>query len=300
MFLSTTTNILSFADSTPPKRSVFREMELCGKAGFQHIDLHLSAQAQPGFPLAQEHWERWIDEVGDMAARLNLTLYQSHSFHYKTCESTDMSIDREWYEERFRRSIIAAHRLGIRWLVMHPCDFNADLEYDFEKARRFNLAYWAPFAEMAERLDIGIAFENLYASGHHARYCSQVDELIDLVDRFHDPHIGICWDTGHAHVAAQDQPLALRKIGYRLKAMHIHDNHGRPKGDEHLLPYFGTIDWLPIMEALRDIHYQNNFSLEVKQTAQQLPPELCVDMLRLMLHTGQYLMTLIPLEEKKE
>lgn len=290
MRLSTTTNILSRTDQTPPERVVFKQMELCRDAGFQHLDLHLSALAREGFPLAQDGWERWIGEVGDKAARLGVTLYQGHSFHYTTRESTDMRIDRAWYEERFRRSILAAHRLGIRWIVMHPCDFNADPEYDFDKARRFNLTYWKPFVEMAARLNVGIAFENLFASGRHARYCSQADELIDLVDTLGDPHVGICWDTGHAYVAGQNQPQAIRKIGSRLKAMHIHDNHGLPRGDEHLLPYFGTVDWPPILEAIHAIGYDNNFSLEVKQATYNLPPELCGDMLRFMFRLGEELM----------
>lgn len=292
MRLSTTTNILSLRDPTPPVLTVFKEMDLCYAAGFRHFDLHLGAQAHEGYPLAQDEWESWVDAVGEKAAKLNVTICQGHSFHYKTHESTDMRLNRAWYEERFRRSIVAAHRLGIQWLVMHACDFNDDPEYDFDKARAFNLRYWQPFVELAVSLDVGIAFENLYASGQHARYCSEVDELIDLVDTFRDPHVGVCWDTGHAHVAGQDQPSAIRKLGSRLKAMHIHDNHGLPKGDEHLLPFFGTLDWPSIMQAVHEIGYDNNFSLEVKQALHHLPPELCGDMLRFMYSLGHELMGL--------
>ena len=91
-------------------------------------------------------------------------------------------------------------------------------------------------------------------------------------------------------MAGQNQPQAIRKIGSRLKAMHIHDNHGLPRGDEHLLPYFGTVDWPPILEAIHAIGYDNNFSLEVKQATYNLPPELCGDMLRFMFRLGEELM----------
>lgn len=289
MRLSTTTNILSRYDSTPPEQTVFKQMELCRTAGFEHLDLHLSAQAHINYPLAGNGWEKWIDAVGNKAAQIGVTLLQGHSFHYRTCESTDMTINRQWYEERIRRSVIAAERLGIQWLVMHPCDFDSDAEYNFEKARAFNIEYWKPFVEFASNKKVGIAFENLYASGHHARYCSQVDELIDFVDAFDNPYVGICWDTGHAHVARQNQPKAIRKIAHRLQAMHIHDNHGIAKGDEHILPYFGTIDWCEIMHAVHEVDYKNNFSLQVKHATYVLPPNMCGEMLRFMRMLGEKL-----------
>ena len=108
------------------------------------------------------------------------------------------------------------------------------------KPARYNLDYWSPFVDFALRNGVGFAFENMFQSGHHERYCSQVEELIDLVDAFKDPRVGVCWDTGHASVAGQDQSAAIRMLGHRLKATHIHDNHGLPYGDEHLTPYFGS------------------------------------------------------------
>ena len=42
--------------------------------------------------------------------------------------------------------------------------------------------------------------------------------------------------------------------------MHVHDNNGRT--DTHLLPYFGTIDWEPFLDALYKIGYGGCFNLE--------------------------------------
>ena len=286
MRLSTTTTILSAADSVPPEGSVFKAMELCREAGFRHLDMNFGTQGKEGYPLATDGWRSWVEEVQRRAQQLHVTFYQAHSFFYRTRESTSLTIDRPWYEERFRRSIIAAQMLGVRWLVMHPADFYADETYDFEKARRYNIEYWSPFVELALRHNVGFAFENMFQSGRHARYCSQVDELIDLVDAFNDPRVGVCWDTGHAFVARQNQPEAIRKLGKRLKATHIHDNHGQPKGDEHLMPYYGLLNWEEILRALGEIGYENNFSFELKHATQALPPRLCLNMLRFMHSLG--------------
>ncbi len=292
MRLSTTTTILSRKDKAPPERSVLREMALCRGAGFEHLDMNFHTQAKKGYPLAGEGWERWADEVAQEAARLNVTMLQAHSFVYRTRESADMSLDRDWYDERIRRSILAASRLGVRWLVLHPSDFDADEQYDFDKAREFNLRYWTPFVEFAAEKGVGIAFENMFQSGRHQRYCSEADELIDFVRALRSPAAGICWDTGHASLSRQDQPGAIRKIGKLLKATHINDNHGQPKADEHLMPYYGTVDWPPILDALADIGYDGNFSFELKTATRALPSALCEDMLRFLHTLGNHMLRL--------
>ncbi len=289
MILSTTTTILSRKDPVPPRDSLFKAMQLCADAGFEHLDLHFGTQGRDGYPLALDNWERWTDDVAKKAEQLNITFRQAHAFHYRTRESTAELKNRGWYEERMRRSVIAAERLGVKWLVQHPSDFNADPAYDFEKTKRYNIRYWTPFVELANKHHVGVAFENLYQSGHHQRYCSEVDELIDFIDCFHGAQVGACWDTGHAAVAGQRQGDAIRKLGKRLKAMHIHDNHQQPKGDEHLMPYCGTLDWDEILSAVADVGYEGNFSFEVKEPTWSMPPEMSAEMLRFLHRLGEYM-----------
>lgn len=293
MRLSTTTSILSKESEMPRETAVFRALDLCKEAGFSHAELDLNEQAKRKGPLTTNEWEAWADKVKEYAAQLKISIHQGHSFVYRTKESTDFNLpDRAWHEERIRRSILAAGRIGIKWLVIHPADFAADETYDHKKAKDFNLSYWAPFLELAEKNQVGIAFENMFWSGHHQRFCSQVDELIDFVQSFNSPYAGICWDTGHANLAGQHQGEALRQIGNLLKAMHINDNLGKPKKDEHLIPFFGAVDWLPIIKALREIDYQGNFSFEVRKPFRILPKALNVDLLKFLRSVGEYMIHL--------
>lgn len=287
MRLSITSSIISQDAAAPPEKRLSRTMALCREAGFQYIDLNFADFVTPGGPMAGTDWLRWVDAMGEEAARRGVSFRQSHSFVYRTRESTDMTIDRPLYEERIRRSILASERLGVEWLVLHAADFDADPEYDFDKARRYNIDYWRPFVELAASRGVGIAFENLFASGHHRRYCSVPEELIDLTAAYQSPLVGVCWDTGHAAVAGQDQPAAIRKLGSLIKCTHIHDNYCRPKGDEHLMPYCGSIHWPPILAALGEIGYDGNFSLELKQSVRALPEALRGDMLRFLYALGR-------------
>ena len=53
----------------------------------------------------------------------------------------------------------------------------------------------------------------------------------------------------------------MRTVGRHLITLHLHDNHG--ERDEHLLPGQGAIDWVDVMQALRDIDYGGEFMYEI-------------------------------------
>lgn len=48
----------------------------------------------------------------------------------------------------------------------------------------------------------------------------------------------------------KNQPVFLNGL-VRLKVLHINDNRG--EWDDHIVPYFGTIEWVPIMKTLEEI-----------------------------------------------
>ena len=289
MRLSITSTLLGPGTSVPPGENLSHCLKLCREAGFRYADLDFGALVRPGFPLSGEDWEEQTERIGRQGEELGLSFDQSHAFVYRTREWTDPAVDRGLYGDRIRRSILAAARLKVRWLVFHTADLDAPPDDGFEKTRAFNLEYWQPFVGLAVRHGVGIAFENLFMSGRHPRYGMTAEDLADLVDTIGDPLVGVCWDTGHAHVAGQDQPASIRLLGPRLKALHVHDNHGRPKADEHLSPYRGTIVWPPILKALRETGYSGNFSLELKRATAELPDALCGDMLRFLHRLGRYM-----------
>ena len=54
---------------------------------------------------------------------------------------------------------------------------------------------------------------------------------------------------------------AIRAIGGRLKATHINDNLHNGQ-DDHLFPYFGTVDWADAMRAFKETGYEGDFAYE--------------------------------------
>jgi hypothetical protein len=101
-----------------------------------------------------------------------------------------------------------------------------------------------------------------------ARENGPIKTTFELVDIINDPDLGICIDTGHAHLSGMDVGAFIRMVGSRLKCTHIDDN--RRDGDTHLPPYFGTSNWEDIMKAFDDANYKGDFSFEV--SGQRFPP----------------------------
>lgn len=289
--LSITSSVFRHDNPATYTQDLLQTLGLCRQAGFEAVDLNLAEAAQEGYPLAKEGWEQWVDKLGEGLAQLGLRATQAHSLVFRSAVSTNANMpNRDWFEEKIRRTIWAAGRLNVPWLVFHPTDFALDLYYDCQKNRAYNLSYWPQFVEQAIKAGVGVAFENLYPSGRKLnRYCANYEELIDLVDSFRDAMVGICWDTGHALLAQQNQVQAISAAGARIKVTHLHDNQGKGKDDEHLLPYLGVNDWPGILSAFQASAYAGPLSLEVRNESGNVPGPLKLPMLQFAHSTGSYM-----------
>lgn len=194
------------------------------------------------------------------------------------------------------RSLEAASILNIPWVVFHAGTYGTEFDRaHIAELKRRNMEWFAPLIEACEKYNTGIAFENMaqsFGRGENAKdcYCSKTDDLIELADSFKSDRVGICWDTGHAHVNESNQPYDLKKIGSRLKALHIQDNNGID--DQHLPPYLGSINWDELMHALHEIAYQGPFTFEAHSEIRSMPDECKDTAIVLLKKIGDYLVSI--------
>lgn len=258
--------------------------------GFPTLDFIFCNADWPGSPMLTDHWADWVKRMAEKAQELGITFAQSHLPYYNFSPSGGgLDADKE---ELVRRSLIAASILGAKWTVTHPAtDFN---RYDMVAAsRQCNLDYVKRYVELGEKYGVGIAVENMAdfpGQGYKRSYGALVEELCDLVDTIGSSKVGVCWDFGHANLVYRDQPSCLRTLGSRLKALHVHDNHGT--NDEHLPPFFGNVDWAPIMRTLVEIGYPGPFSFEIKRINFHLPKHMRNAQWQYAKTAGDYLLTL--------
>jgi len=120
--------------------------------------------------------------------------------------------------------------------------------------------------EKAERSGVNVAFENLRKPGYLEYVLGNIDS----------PRAGFCYDSGHNNCRMPAGDL-LKKFGSRLMALHLHDNDG--SGDQHLLPFDGTIDWPDTMKRIAGTGYKGALALESDNTGyEDLPPDQFLSM----------------------
>lgn len=287
MKLSTSLNVLF----DPNPNSVESAIERCAAAGFEAVDFNFCDWCFPGSPFVGEGWEAWIALAGRRAEACGVRFTQSHGPIFRkwddnerTRELTDLS----------HRSLRAAGMLGLSWVVFEP--ETAGGAWDaahVESLRQRNLDWFGALLPTAESAGTGMALENVtdaYARylGDGRWYGSIPVELAALVDGFDSPHVGACWDTGHAQIQGIQQGAALRSLGSRLKALHIQDNDG--VSDQHLAPYYGKVNWSEIVTALREMYYRGDFTYEIHNFIRPLPEKLKDDGLRLAAKIGRELL----------
>ena len=239
-------------------------------AGYDAVDISLWVLSGHGGVMDSDNWEDRIAEIAQCCRENALPVHQTHANTPGGMEWDDPEYDWEHMNRTNLRNCKATKMLGGSWMVVHPMNLPRDPLYSAKKAKEANLRYLAPYIEEAKKQGIGIAVENMVDfRGFRRRYCGgDIFELIDLVDTIHDPAVGICLDTGHANLAGIDVPAAIREIGTRLAATHINDNRDNGS-DEHLFPYFGTVNWKETMRAFREIGYEGDFAYEAG--SQKLP-----------------------------
>ncbi|MBO4424820.1 MAG: sugar phosphate isomerase/epimerase [Spirochaetales bacterium] len=270
----------------------------CIESGFKTLDFSFHNYARDGQPMAEANWEDWLREIRSYADKLDVTWHQGHAFIYPKDGTIDQHND--VYEERIRRSIVGCGIMGVKVLVLHPRNFFIDDDfhksYDAKRSKDANIRYIEGYLKEVEKIpNLKLAIENLFLPAtpqKDNRYCSCADELVDLVETINSPRVGICWDFGHANISGQNQVESLEKVKKHLIATHVHDNAGTI--DEHLAPFFGRMDWFPIMEKLKEIDYKGYFTLEIQHFAGGLPPEpgMRMQALKLSHDVAEYLYSL--------
>ncbi len=111
--------------------------------------------------------------------------------------------------------------------------------------RRFSV-----LMETAQRKNITIAFEN-------QRFIANIASIMEQY-----PEAAFCWDVGHEGCFTRGIRF-MELFGNRLAAVHLHDNHHLPDGDEHLIPFDGITNYNTVAETLAKYSFGGTVMLEV-------------------------------------
>ena len=268
-----------------------------GKFGFENI-------AKAGFKVvdysACESYESGIFEANDMVfnsffeneyKQLKEVGLNVELIHAPYNPPPDRVSDEQFdlFVKAVKRTFKICSIMNAPYLVIHPVIF-PDWENNIQRTKEINYRLFNEYCELAEKTDIIIAAENMPCRS--VPYCDAT-KMLELIDKINSPRLGICLDTGHAHMSQESGVTVAdmtRDIGKHLKALHIHDND--LSYDQHLPPFFGNLDWSGFMQALKDVEYKGAFNFEASPR-QVIPDELNLPFLQYLYKTAQELFDII-------
>jgi len=256
--MKTSTEIASAAKWIGEERAV----ELIARAGFDGWDLSMFAMCrydwktssviQTGHPLSGPNALSFVRKLKQIGLDNGIRCNQSHAPFPSACPPI---------RDHLKLAIECTAEAGGEICIIHP-DNNATPEE--------NAAMYFERLPFAKSCGVKIATENMWnwddEKGHSSfAACATPASFNAHLDAVHDPSFVACLDIGHAEMVGSGTgaPDMIRALGSRLQAVHIHDND--QLHDSHQIPFSMKINFLSVIQALKDIDYQGWFTLEADQ-----------------------------------
>ncbi len=263
MKLCVTANILT--QCTAGTQDEFREaMSFIKQAGFEEIDFMFNTPM-----MHRENWQEDIRAKAAIAKEAGVHIRYAHlPFDYP---KEGCGYGWEEFETASFQAMDMAKELGVDCAAIHPRTFMTR-EYDAAREHEEAIRFMRPYCEYAKKIGLMLGLENMRGPGQSApkeilRYGTDTDDLIRMADEL---GTGVCWDTGHGNISAQDQKESLIRIGDKLRMVHINDNFA--EDDVHIAPFVGNVDWNGVAEGLKNVNYRGSLNLEVN--CRKLPEEV--------------------------
>ena len=223
---------------------------------------HIKAAGFDGF---FSLWETpgQLDALAAEAAKLGLRFQSVHAPFRKTSALWEPGDAGEAALQELLECLEDCRRLQIPVMVSHVF-----MGFEIRQPNQLGLQRFSRLFDAAGDAGVRIALENVESAAH----------LKYLLDCCQESHVGLCWDSGHAHCYNRGHDL-LGQYGHRLLATHLNDNLGvrdpaeqiSKYDDLHLLPFDGSLDWDAIAQKLAGFDGPLTFELSAKHY-HHMPP----------------------------
>ncbi len=235
--------------------SIFECLEDIRNSGFSRIEI-CSSPAHLDY-----HDVERVKRAGGLMDQLGLETY---SFHAPFSDHIDITSPdshvRDFARDELLKAAEAAAILKVRYFVLHPGPENSKLP-DHERFWRLQHAVDVLNQVYAQcrQLGVGLVLENMLPH----LFAGRIRDLLWILGALDSYKIGICLDTGHAHLGG-DLPAVVHKLSGHLWMVHASDNHRHY--DDHLPPGDGTINWAELLAHLNNLHFNGTFIIEIAGT----------------------------------
>jgi sugar phosphate isomerase/epimerase len=154
--------------------------------------------------------------------------------------------------DEIKRAVEVAEQMPFRFLVQH---IGKSDEYDDPRKFEWAMSGIEHLRAFCRQLGVTLLVENT------PNDLATPEKLKELLKTLHYPDLGVCFDTGHAHMTSSVHQ-AFGVLEPYIRSTHVHDNK-RDK-DAHLWPGEGTIDWNETMQSLRNAPHSPALLMEIE------------------------------------
>lgn len=291
MKISTNT---SFA---PALASETEAVRLIRDAGFDCFDLSLFGMIDDDDPYNAPDYLSRARELRRVADDCGIPCNQSHApFPTSYRDDTPEHIEANGkLPDKLHRALEIAATVGAKTIVVHPrqhlhwADHAAGLMEE-------NRTFYESLLPLCRAYGIRVAVENMWQRNRYGKgivdsTCSRPDEFTAYMEMLDPEWFVACLDIGHCLLTDHTPADMIRALGHRhLHALHIHDNDGI--GDLHTVPFqpnAAKVDWSSVTDALAEIDYDGELTLETDYFLKNIPSELLPASLKYMNEAAWYL-----------
>lgn len=267
------TEIGSFRFYSDDNRKI---LKLLKDSGFTAYDFSMFQDVLRDRLIDGDDYKAKAKELREYANEIGIECNQTHA-PFPTVIKGD-----EAYNERIFSQIVRAIEvsgiLGAKVCVVHPCN-----DYTAEE----NAVFYRRIEPYARKAGVKIGLENMWNWNRQlgkvaSAACSHSKDFLDHLSLLDKDIFVACLDIGHAEMKDLQTSAVemIETLKDRLQALHIHDNDCIH--DYHELPYSRSIAFAPILEALKEINYRGDVTLEAVNFMVRFPLELYPQAARFM------------------
>jgi sugar phosphate isomerase/epimerase len=151
---------------------------------------------------------------------------------------------------KLEKSAEMARSVGADVVVVHP---------PFRWQRDYARSFVEGIAELEDRTGIAFAVENMYPWRASRR---EMEVYLPGWDPSRQSYANTTIDLSHSAVSRSDPVAMARRLGGRLRHIHLTDGTGSAK-DEHLVPGRGTQPVVELLEHLATTDFEGHVVLEI-------------------------------------
>ena len=231
----------------------------------------LSKIGYRGVEWTLSHFNPKTKTLEDLQALINVTNAYGLDVSEIVVQQDMVTLDEKLRKSRIelvKECIKAASQVGVKTINLFTGPALWDpkapkIPKDITEGRAWSLVLEAfnEFVDSAEKYEVYLAVEAVFGQLCHDYYT--IKELLDNID---SKYLGINMDPSHYALYRNDVAWVVRKLGDKIKHVHMKDVVGKPgiHGEDFMFPLLGEgiIDWRAFLMALKNIGYKGFLSVE--------------------------------------